>query len=532
MALNKVNNNYNTPLEIKVLQVNDSLVVGSSITASNAAFVNGIFYVGVDSLNLATVDHYTAPVAIFSLDNPDNYIQMALKNTAGGANSSADYIAYPDNGNDDYGYIDMGITSSGFGDPKFVLTGSNDGYIFMSGVKNTLAVTSATLLNGVVTIVTSTPHGYFQGDTVRLEINNGIVPTAYYAVTIVNIIDRYTFALTTTSSTYVSGILAQITDVYKTTGNGNLVLSTDATGKNNNIVLAAGGLATDTSQMTVTPNSITIGTANTGSISLGSVNSASSTFTATAGTNQVTLASITGVVVGLTVTGHPYVPAGTKVTAIDQTTLIVTLSNTMTGTGSINGTLYFSASMVGYEHIFQGLTTGTLTVAASPYRIRVPWACTVVGISAMVSTTPAGSPVIVDVLRAPSGSTTYTTLNTAVTTTVTGTSGQSTITVASATGIVPGMLVSGTGIATATGPVVVAVNGTTVTLSVANTGAVSGTGTFSNKVFINPAAVASSELAPTITSLAAGDTLQVSVTQIGSTTAGSNLTAFIRVRTT
>ena len=217
MALNKLNNNYNTVLEIKKLQVNDSLVVGSSITASNAAFVNGIFYVGVDSLNLATVDHYTAPVAIFSLDNPDNYIQMALKNTAGGANSSADYIAYPDNGNDDYGYIDMGITSSGFGDPKFVLTGSNDGYIFMSGVKNTLAVTSATLLNGVVTIVTSTPHGYFQGDTVRLEINNGIVPTAYYAVTIVNIIDRYTFALTTTSSTYVSGILAQITDVYKIT---------------------------------------------------------------------------------------------------------------------------------------------------------------------------------------------------------------------------------------------------------------------------------------------------------------------------
>jgi len=58
------------------------------------------------------------------------------------------------------------------------------------------------------------------------------------------------------------------------------------------------------------------------------------------------------------------------------------------------------------------------------------------------------------------------------TTTATGTSGQSTITVASATGIVAGMYVSGTGIAT--GAVVSLVVGTTVTLTVANTDTVSG----------------------------------------------------------
>jgi hypothetical protein len=61
-------------------------------------------------------------------------------------------------------------------------------------------------------------------------------------------------------------------------------------------------------------------------------------------------------------------------------------------------------------------------------------------------------------------------------TTATGTSGQLTIVVASATGIVPGMYVTGTGIAT--GAVVELVVGTTVTLTIANTGAVSGTVTF------------------------------------------------------
>jgi len=57
--------------------------------------------------------------------------------------------------------------------------------------------------------------------------------------------------------------------------------------------------------------------------------------------------------------------------------------------------------------------------------------------------------------------------------TATGTSGTFTITVSSATGIVPGMYVSGTGIAT--GAEVTTVQGNVVALSLANTGTVSGT---------------------------------------------------------
>ena len=61
-------------------------------------------------------------------------------------------------------------------------------------------------------------------------------------------------------------------------------------------------------------------------------------------------------------------------------------------------------------------------------------------------------------------------------TTATGSSGSSTIIVASALNIAVGMYVSGTGIAT--GATVTVVNGTTITLSIANTSAVSGTVTF------------------------------------------------------
>ena len=65
-----------------------------------------------------------------------------------------------------------------------------------------------------------------------------------------------------------------------------------------------------------------------------------------------------------------------------------------------------------------------------------------------------------------------------VTTTITGSSGSSTITVGSNSNLVTGMTVTGTGIGS--GAVVTLISGNTLTLSVANTGAVSGTGTFAN----------------------------------------------------
>ena len=79
-----------------------------------------------------TIPGFTNLMALFTSDANDDYSQVALQNTVGGANVSSDFIAYPDNGNDFSGYIDMGITSSNFSDPEFTITGPNDGYIFMT----------------------------------------------------------------------------------------------------------------------------------------------------------------------------------------------------------------------------------------------------------------------------------------------------------------------------------------------------------------------------------------------------------------
>lgn len=62
----------------------------------------------------------------------NNYIQGYIYNTTNGASSSADLVAYPSNGTDTSGWIDMGITSATYSQATFSVTGANEGYLFMS----------------------------------------------------------------------------------------------------------------------------------------------------------------------------------------------------------------------------------------------------------------------------------------------------------------------------------------------------------------------------------------------------------------
>jgi hypothetical protein len=133
---------------------------------------DGEIHIGPDAHALALT--LTNPAIVVTQDAND-YAQIAFQNVNNGADASADFIAYADNGDDDSGYIDMGITSSAFADPLFTVTGPNDGYIFMVA-----------------------PGG--------------------------------------------------------TTGNGDLILATGDTGERNAIVFAAGGLASNNTQMVITPD--------------------------------------------------------------------------------------------------------------------------------------------------------------------------------------------------------------------------------------------------------------------------------------
>jgi hypothetical protein len=139
----------------------------------DTASIASILYVG--TLASAFGSGLTNPIAVFQISEPD-YAQIAFRNTNTGANASTDIILYTNDGTDDSGWIDMGMTSTNFADPDFTITGKGDGYIFVSGSGN-------------------------DGN------------------------DR-----------------------------GNLVLATDSTGTQNKIIFAAGGLASDNTQMVITPD--------------------------------------------------------------------------------------------------------------------------------------------------------------------------------------------------------------------------------------------------------------------------------------
>ena len=60
------------------------------------------------------------------------YVQSYIVNNTNGTSSSADIVAYPSNGTDSHGWVDMGITSLSYADTTYTVTGPNESYLFAS----------------------------------------------------------------------------------------------------------------------------------------------------------------------------------------------------------------------------------------------------------------------------------------------------------------------------------------------------------------------------------------------------------------
>ena len=114
---------WTTSLQITSAQISNSLIVTND---------DGV-YVGTNAQTFS--NSLTNPVAAFQ-SNVTDYSQIAFRNLGTNANSSTDFIAYADEGDDDTGWIDMGITSSNFNDPGFTVTGPHDGYLFVEAPAN------------------------------------------------------------------------------------------------------------------------------------------------------------------------------------------------------------------------------------------------------------------------------------------------------------------------------------------------------------------------------------------------------------
>ncbi len=83
-------------------------------------------------LNNAVGTTLTNPLEQATNDT-NGFTQTAVQNKNAGTASSADLIAYPNNNTNDLtGFADMGITSSGFTDAAYTVTGQNEAYLFGS----------------------------------------------------------------------------------------------------------------------------------------------------------------------------------------------------------------------------------------------------------------------------------------------------------------------------------------------------------------------------------------------------------------
>jgi hypothetical protein len=89
----------------------------------------------------------TSPIAIFGLNSgEDPYAQVSFQNT--NPEASTDVIVYGDTGDDTSGWMDIGITGSGFEQSEFGITGPDNGYVFFEAPADTTGTGNMVIATG------------------------------------------------------------------------------------------------------------------------------------------------------------------------------------------------------------------------------------------------------------------------------------------------------------------------------------------------------------------------------------------------
>lgn len=133
---------------------------------------NGDIIAGLADGN--TLGGATNPI-IASIGNVNNYVQSYIINYSNTAQSSADFVAYTNNGTDSSGWIDMGITSNAFSQAAYSVTGRNEGYVFMSapagsGTSGNLVI--ATDSTGLYNSIQLYTNGFSNETNLRATFDN------------------------------------------------------------------------------------------------------------------------------------------------------------------------------------------------------------------------------------------------------------------------------------------------------------------------------------------------------------------------
>ena len=104
---------------------------GQGTTTPNQS--SGLQYNGTYLLvgTTAVIGGLTNPITA-ATGSANNYVQKYVYNATNGTSASADVVAYPNNGSDTSGWVDMGITSQTYADAVYTVTGPNEAYLFGS----------------------------------------------------------------------------------------------------------------------------------------------------------------------------------------------------------------------------------------------------------------------------------------------------------------------------------------------------------------------------------------------------------------
>jgi hypothetical protein len=131
--------------EQMIISPNNGIDITGDTRIAGDSELTGTVYVGSGARAYEVSADLTNPGAVFKL-NGEPYAQIAIQNSS--SNSSADVIAYANNGDDTSGWIDMGVTGSTFSQGAFGITGPNDGYIFFEAPETTSGAGNLVIATG------------------------------------------------------------------------------------------------------------------------------------------------------------------------------------------------------------------------------------------------------------------------------------------------------------------------------------------------------------------------------------------------
>ena len=231
-----------TNAQTGALTVTGGLGVEGALSVDGLIRLTNTVYIGQDAEQWHDDAALVNSGIVFEL-NGQPYAQIAIHNYD--VNSSSDFVAYSDDGIEEYGFIDFGINSSDFDQALYGITGPHDGYIFMEASRPGIQdITFKAKAGGVATITTAQPHGWTTGNVVIItDVGSDYDGKRTLLSGSGNIFTFATTAGTTATTAVTNGL------VHKPVGPGNLVFATGANGLQNRIVFAAGGFTSGLTQM-------------------------------------------------------------------------------------------------------------------------------------------------------------------------------------------------------------------------------------------------------------------------------------------